>query len=101
MRVAILLLLTASILTHRVDVAVVLAALFLFGVTETFGDTATTTLLPMLVAKPDLGIANSRAITGLVVWNQLAGPPVGAALFAAGMARRSSARACACSPACC
>jgi hypothetical protein len=30
-------LLTASILTHRVDVAVVLAALFLFGVTETFG----------------------------------------------------------------
>jgi hypothetical protein len=27
----------ASILTHRADVAVVLAALFLFGVTETFG----------------------------------------------------------------
>src|SRR2546421_4126340 len=36
-RVAILVLLTALILTHRVDVAVVLAALFLFGVTETFG----------------------------------------------------------------
>ena len=85
-RVAILLLLTASILTHRVDIAVILTALFLFGVNETFGDTTTTTLLPMLVAKPDLGIANSRAMTGLVVWNQLAGPPVGAALFAAGMA---------------
>ena len=85
-RVAILLLLTASILTHRVDIAVVLAALFLFGVTETFGDTTTTTLLPMLVDKPDLGIANSRAMTGLVVWNQLVGPPVGAALFAAGRA---------------
>ena len=85
-RVAILLLLTALILTHRVDIAVVLTALFLFGVNETFGDTTTTTLLPMLVAKPDLGIANSRAMTGLVVWNQLAGPPVGAALFAAGMA---------------
>ena len=85
-RVAILLLLTASILTHRVDIAVVLAALFLFGVNETFGDTTTTTLLPMLVEKPDLGIANSRALTGVVVWNQLAGPPVGAALFAAGMA---------------
>ena len=85
-RLAVLLLLVTSILTHRVDVAVVLAALFLFGVVETFGDTTTTTLLPMLVDKPDLGIANSRAMTGLVVWNQLAGPPVGAALFAAGMA---------------
>jgi len=85
-RVAILLLLVTSILTHRVDIAVVLAALFLFGVIETFGDTTTATLLPMLVEKPDLGIANSRAMTGVVVWNQLAGPPVGAVLFAAGMA---------------
>jgi MFS family permease len=85
-RVAILLLLTASILTHHVDIAVVLAALFLFGVNETFGDTTTTTLLPMLVDRPDLGIANSRALTGVIVWNQLAGPPLGAALFAAGMA---------------
>jgi MFS family permease len=85
-RAVILLLLTASILTHRVDIAMVLAALFLYGVSETFGDTTTTTLLPMLVDKPDLGIANSRALTGVIVWNQLAGPPVGAALFAAGMA---------------
>jgi hypothetical protein len=74
-RVAILLLLTASILTHRVDAAVVLAALFLFGVTETFGDTTSTTLLPMLVGQRDLGIANSRAMTGIVVWIQLAGRP--------------------------
>ena len=85
-RAAILLLLTALILTHRVDIAVVLAALFLFGVNETFGDTTTATLLPMLVGKTDLGIANSRALTGVIVWNQMAGPPAGAALFAAGMA---------------
>ncbi len=85
-RIAVLLLLVASIVTHRVDIALVLAALFLFGVVETFGDTTTATLLPMLVDKPDLGIANSRALTGVVVWNQMAGPPVGAALFAAGMA---------------
>jgi predicted MFS family arabinose efflux permease len=85
-RMAILLLLAASIVTHRVDIAVVLAALFLFGVVETFGDTTTATLLPMLVDKSDLGLANSRALTGVVVWNQMAGPPVGAALFAAGMA---------------
>jgi MFS family permease len=85
-RMVILLLLTASILTHRVNTAVVLAALFLFGVNETFGDTTTTTLLPMLVDKRDLGIANSRTITGLIVWNQMVGPPVGAALFVVGMA---------------
>jgi predicted MFS family arabinose efflux permease len=85
-RAAILLVLTVSILTHRVNIAVVLAALFLFGVNETFGDTTTTTLLPMLVDKPDLGLANSRALTGVIVWNQLAGPPLGAALFAAGRA---------------
>jgi len=85
-RVAILLLLVGSILTHRVDTAVVLVALFLFGVNETFGDTTTATLLPMLVGKHDLGIANARSLTGVIVWNQLAGPPVGAALFAAGMA---------------
>jgi MFS family permease len=85
-RAAILVMLTASILTHRVDTAVVLAALFLFGANEAFGDTTSTTLLPMLVDKRDLGIANSRALTGVIVWNQLAGPPIGAALFAAGMA---------------
>jgi MFS family permease len=85
-RVVILLLLIAAILTRRVDTAVVLAALFLFGVNETFGETTTTTLLPMLVDKRDLGIANARALTGVIVWNQLAGPPVGAALFAAGTA---------------
>jgi predicted MFS family arabinose efflux permease len=85
-RVTILILLIASILTRRVDTPVVLAALFLFGVNETFGETASATVLPMLVGPDDLGVANSRSFTGVIVWNQLAGPPVGAALFAAGMA---------------
>jgi predicted MFS family arabinose efflux permease len=85
-RAGILIFLTAAILTRRVDTAVVLAALFLFGVNETFSDTTTATLLPMLVGPGDLGIANSRALTGVIVWNQLAGPPIGAALFAVGMA---------------
>jgi predicted MFS family arabinose efflux permease len=85
-RAVILLLLIASILTHHVGTAVVLAALFLFGVNETFGDTTSQTLLPMLVEPGDLGLANARSLTGMIVWNQLAGPPIGAALFAAGMA---------------
>lgn len=85
-RAVILILLISAILTHYVDTAVVLAALFLFGVNETLGDTTTSTLLPMLVSKEDLGIANARSLTGVLVWNQMAGPPIGAALFAAGMA---------------
>ncbi len=85
-RAAILILLTGSIISHRVDTAVVLAALFLFGVNEAFADTATTTLAPMLVDKSDLGIANSRTLAGMVAGSQLVGPPVGAALFAAGLA---------------
>lgn len=85
-RAMILILLAASIISHHVDTAVVLAALFLFGLNETFADTAMTTLPPMLVDKRDLGIANSRTLAGMTVGSQLAGPPIGAALFAAGMA---------------
>jgi predicted MFS family arabinose efflux permease len=69
-----------------VNIAVVLAAMFLLGVGETFADTTTSTLLPMIVAKPDLGIANARLITGIVTFNQLAGPPIGALLFGLGRA---------------
>jgi predicted MFS family arabinose efflux permease len=85
-RVTVLTVLTALIITHRANTPVVLAALFLFGVNETFADTAATTLAPMLVDKPDLGTANSRTLAGMIVGSQLAGPPIGAALFAAGRA---------------
>ncbi len=40
----------------------------------------------MLVHRDDLAIANSRLQTGFITLNQLAGPPLGAALFAVGMA---------------
>jgi hypothetical protein len=39
--------------------------------------------MPMLVEPEDLGIANARLVFGLVTANQLAGPPIGAALFVA------------------
>ncbi len=74
------------LVTGHVNVAVVLAAAFSFGTGEVFVDTTTNTLTPMLLAKPDLGIANSRIYAGFLTVNQLAGPPVGAALFAVGMA---------------
>ena len=83
-RVAVLAVLVATIVTGQVSIAVVLTAVFLLGVGETFADTTTSTLLPMIVARKDLGIANARLLTGTVTLNQLAGPPVGALLFGLG-----------------
>jgi MFS family permease len=57
---------------------------FLYGTAEVFADTAGSTLLPMLVRKTDLGVGNARMQAGFLVGAQLAGPPIGAFLFAAG-----------------
>ena len=83
-RVVVLSVLTATILTDEVSIVVVLVAIFLVGTAETFADTTSATLLPMLVARRDLGVANARVITGLVTFNQLLGPPLGALLFSLG-----------------
>lgn len=83
-RVVVLGLLVASIATGTVSIAVVLVALFLLGTAETFADNASGTLLPMLVHRDDLAVGNARIQTGFITVNQLAGPPLGAALFAAG-----------------
>ena len=85
-RAAVLAVLAASIMTDTVNVAVVLSAMFLLGTAETFADITTGTLLPMIVDHDDLGIANARLGVGHITVNQLAGPPLGALLFAAGMA---------------
>jgi MFS family permease len=65
-------------------VGVVLAAMFVLGTAEAFVDTTSSTLLPMVVDRDDLPIANARLFAGVITINQLAGPPVGAALFAVG-----------------
>ena len=67
------------------NVTVVLVAMFVLGTAETFADTTTHTLLPMLIAPTDLGVGNARLMLGFITANQLAGPPIGAALFALGM----------------
>ena len=85
-RVVVVAVLVGTVLSGEVNIAVVLGAMFLLGVGETFADTTTSTLLPMIVAKPHLGVANARLITGIVTFNQLAGPPVGALLFGLGRA---------------
>ncbi len=74
--------LTATIATDRINIAVVLGAMFLLGTTETFADTTSQTLLPMIVERRELGFGNARVMAGFVTINQLLGPPIGAALFA-------------------
>jgi len=86
LRVVVLVALSATVATGRVDVTLVLVAMLLIGIAEVFTDSASRTLLPMLVHRDDLGIANARMMTGAIALNQLAGPPIGAFLFAAGMA---------------
>jgi hypothetical protein len=85
-RALVLVVLALTIVGDVVDVTVVLVAMFLLGTAEVFADTTTNTLLPMLVAKPDLGLGNARVMFGNITINRMAGPPLGAVLFAAGMA---------------
>ena len=85
-RVGVLVVLAAAVATGHVSVGLVLVSLFLLGTAEIFADNASGTLLPMIVDRDDLAIGNARLQTGFITVNQLAGPPLGAALFAAGMA---------------
>ncbi len=84
-RAAVLVALVATIVTGTVNIALVLIVLFVLGTAETFADSASSTLLPSLVRREDLGIANARAQGAYVLTNQLVAPPIGAFLFAAGM----------------
>lgn len=83
-RASVVTVLCVSIVTGHVSIGVVLVTMLLYGVGEVFADTTTSTLLPMLVDRSDLGTGNARLQAGFLTMNQLAGPPVGAFLFAAG-----------------
>ncbi len=85
-RAAVMLGLTLAVAADALSVGLVLIAVFVLGVAEVFADTTSGTLMPMIVESDDLGLANSRFNAGHVVVNQLAGPPLGAFLFAAGIA---------------
>ena len=86
MRSGVLGVLVLAILTGWVSIGIVLAALFVLGIAEVFSDTASGSMLPSLVGRDDLILANSRLLTGVVTLNQLAGPALGALLFAVGTA---------------
>ncbi|MGK3950812.1 MFS transporter [Microbacterium sp. I2] len=83
-RAVVVLALVLFLVTGHANVWIVLATAFLYGTAEVFADSAGSTLLPMLVRPVDLGIGNARMQAGYLVGNQLAGPPLGAFLFAIG-----------------
>ncbi len=85
-RTAVLIVLAGTIVTDTVTIELVLATLFVLGTAEVFADNTASTLLPMLVEPQDLTVGNARLQAGFVTLNQLAGPPLGAALFAVGWA---------------
>ncbi|MEV4395086.1 MFS transporter [Nonomuraea sp. NPDC049607] len=84
-RAVVLAALVVLMATGTVTVVTALVALTLRSVAEVFADNATSTLTPMMVSRDDLIIANARLGTGFITLNQLAGPPVGAALFGLGL----------------
>ena len=86
LRALVLVLLTTAVATDLASILLVLVAMFLLGTAEVFADNTSATLMPMLVQRDDLAIANARLTTGFITVNQLAGPPIGAALFALGHA---------------
>jgi predicted MFS family arabinose efflux permease len=92
-RIVVIGVIAATILTDTVSIAVVLGSLFLLGTAEVFADNTASTLMPMVVQREDLAIANSRLTFGMITVNQLVGPPIGAALFAVGMAWPFAAQA--------
>lgn len=85
-RTGVLAVLAATIVTGHMTIAVALGLMVVLGTAEVFVDNAAATLLPMLVRRTDLVVANARLQAGFVTVNQLAGPPLGAALFAVGAA---------------
>ncbi|KLN33529.1 antibiotic transporter [Cellulosimicrobium funkei] len=84
LRALVVVALCVVIATGHVSIGVVLAVTFLYGVAEVFADSASQTLLPMLVEPRDLGTGNARLQAGFLTANQLLGPPIGAFLFALG-----------------
>ena len=85
LRAVVLTVFAAAIASDAVGVPAILTALFLLGVAEVFADNTASTLVPMVVGVEDLTTANARLTLGFATLNQLAGPPLGAALFTIGM----------------
>jgi predicted MFS family arabinose efflux permease len=86
LRALVVVLLAVAIAVDSAPISMVLVTMFLLGTAEVFADNTASTLVPMLVERDDLAVANSRIMAGFVTVNQLAAPPIGAFLFTIGQA---------------
>lgn len=75
--------LAALVLVDAAPLALVYAAAFLLGCAETLFDNASQAILPRIVPHQRLEPANARIAAAQITANDLAGPPLGAVLFAA------------------
>jgi MFS family permease len=85
-RAAVLAILAGTIVSGSVGIPVILLALFVLGTAEIFADVASSSLVPRVVGRADLGIANARLTGSFLLTNHLLAPPIGAFLFTVGMA---------------
>jgi MFS family permease len=85
-RAGVLVVLAATIVSGAVGIAIVLATLFVLGTAEIFADVSSSSLVPRVVPREHLGIANARLTGSFLLTNLLLGPPIGAFLFSIGMA---------------
>jgi len=92
-RAAVLVVLAATIVGEAVSIAIVLITLFVLGTAEIFADVSSNSLVPRVVPREHLGVANARLTGSFLLTNQLVGPPIGAFLFSAGMALPFAANA--------
>ena len=92
-RAAVLVVLAATIVGGAVSIAIILAALFVLGTAEIFADVSSSSLVPRVVPRAHLGIANARLTASFLLTNLLLAPPIGAFLFSIGMALPFAANA--------
>jgi len=85
-RTVVMAVLAGTIVTGTVSTALILGVLFILGATETFADVGSSSLLPRLVPARRLGVANARLQGSFLLANQLVAPPIGAFMFAIGVA---------------
>jgi MFS family permease len=82
LRVAVVGTLTVLALANALSMPIIYAAAFTIGAGEAFFDTNAQSILPAIVGKDRLVVANGRLFAAETVMNQFVGPPVGGLLIA-------------------
>ncbi|UDY22664.1 MFS transporter [Nocardioides sp. Kera G14] len=81
LRAAVLAVLVGCLAFGAAPIVVVLLTMLALGIADTLAQSAGRTVLPMIVDRVDLGIANARFQFGWMGINRLIAPPLGAGLF--------------------